>query len=280
MRNGASHPAGRSVGHRGVALLLGLVVAATGFTACGSDESGRGRVTLTVAGGSPDDERLLRPAFEAAVRTVNREIHLPSGLAVRVVDDRQAGRLGISGPTYEPRDRAVYFPWSFVDQSRRQLPDDAELRDAMVFALYHELTHGLIDMLDVPIVGGEERAADSLAAVFAIRSQGGGQQIPLGMAKLLETRSASRRSRSGGYAADDYADDHELDPQRAADALCLVYGSNPRRYAGLVGQDLPRSRADTCPFAYREELDAWRRLLARWLTHQGGLLPEKRPGDQ
>ena len=259
--------------------MLGLTVAAMAVMGCGS-ESARGRVTLTVAGGPPADERPLRPAFETAVRSVNREIHLPSDLQVRVLDDRQAQQRGISGPTYEPRDRAVYFPWSFVDESRRQLPDEGELRDAMVFALYHELTHGLIDMLDVPVVGGEERAADSLAAVFAIRSQGGGQQVPLGMAKLLETRSQSRRSRAGGYAADDYADDHELDPQRAADALCLVYGSDPRRYTGLVGPDLPSSRADRCSFEYREELDAWRRLLARWLTEEGGLLPERRPGDQ
>ena len=49
---------------------------------------------------------------------------------------------------------------------------------------------------------------------------------------------------------------------------------------GLVGPDLPSSRADRCSFEYREELYAWRRLLARWLTLQGGLLPEKRPGDQ
>ena len=243
---------------------------------CGNSGSQpQGQVRLSVVKGSRADDRLMRPTFEAAIGNVNREIRLPSPLTVRVVDDREAERRGISGPTYEPREHVVYFPWSFVDESRRQLPDDAELRDAMVFALYHELTHGLIALLDVPVVGGEERAADSLAAVFAIRSQSGGQQIPLGMAKLLKTRSESQRLRSGPYAADDYADDHELDPQRAADALCLVYGSNPRRYAGLVGKDLPQARADRCPFEYGQELHAWRRLLAAWLTKRGGLLPDR-----
>jgi predicted metalloprotease len=64
-------------------------------------------------------------------------------LQVRVVDRAEAKRRGISGPTYQPRDRVVYFPWSFVDESRSKLDGDTELRDAMTFALYHELTHGL-----------------------------------------------------------------------------------------------------------------------------------------
>jgi hypothetical protein len=266
---------GAHVQRRASGLALILIATAMAATGCGDGSEPQGQVSLSIASGSRANERLMRPTFETAVRTVNREIRLPSDLWVRVVDDREAQRRGISGPTYEPRARTVYFPWSFVDGSRRQLPNPIELRDAIVFALYHELTHGLIDVLDVPVVGGEERAADSLAAVFAMRSQHGGQQIPLGMAKLLETQSKSQRSRSGGYAAEDYADDHELDPQRAADALCLVYGSDPRRYADLVGPYLPEARADRCRFEYGQELDAWRRLLARWLTEQGGLLPGK-----
>jgi Putative metallopeptidase len=149
-----------------------------------------------MASGAPANEQLLRPAFEGVVRTVNAEIRLPSDLEVRVVDDREAARLRIFGPTYEPRDRVVYFPWSFVDDAWRQLDTYSELRGAMVPTLNHELTHGLIDVLDVPVVGGEERAADSLAAILAIRSNDGGELIPLGMAKLLETGRAARARRA------------------------------------------------------------------------------------
>jgi Putative metallopeptidase len=75
----------------------------------------------------------------------------------------------------------------------------------------------------------------------------------------------------------DYADDHELDGQRAVDALCLVYGSNPARFSGYVGKDLPKARAAMCPFEYRQELRSWRRLLSFWLSDQGGLRPESPP---
>lgn len=189
-------------------------------------------------GGSAPDRQLIGPAFAAAAAaSLNREIRLPGNLTMRLIDDDQAGQLGIEGPTYVPRDRTVYFPWSFVDDSRRELPRRPALRGAMPFALYHETAHGIIDLLDVPVVGGEERAADSFAAIFAIRSRKGGELIPLGMAKAFKTQS-DRERRSGPYAADDYADDHELDPQRAADSFCLVYGSDPGRYGSLVGKDL------------------------------------------
>ena len=238
---------------------------------CGESRQPAGQVRLVRSSDSPVNERLVGPTLEEAVRTVNREIRLPSNVSVRLVGDDEAQRRGITGPTYEPGDRAVYFPWSFVDESRRQLGDDRALRAATVFVLYHELTHGIIDLVDVPVVGGEERAADSLAAVFAIRSQSGGQAIPLGMTKLFEGRQGGE---APGAVAQDYADDHELDGQRAADALCLVYGSDPGRYARLVGRDLPKTRADTCRFEYEQEVRAWRRLLKTWLTKRGGLRPE------
>ena len=255
-------------------VLAALVMAGALAAAPGCDEGEteqRGELRLSMAGDSVKNERLMAPAFESARRTVNREVELPADLEVRVVDDREAQGRGISGPTYEPHDRAVLFPWSFVDDSRRRLGDDEELREAMVFALFHELTHGLVDQLDVPVVGGEERAADSLAAILAIRSEPGGAAIPLGMASLEQAKARS----AGTPSFADYADDHELDSERAVDTRCLVYGSDPRRYAGLVGKDLPATRAAGCEFEYAQELRAWRRLLAPWLTDRGGLRPEK-----
>ncbi len=138
-----------------------------------------------------------------------------------------------------------------------------------MFVLFHETAHGLFHVLDIPVVGGEEPTADSLAAIFAIASGFGGQQVVLSGA-ALEAVSAQER---GQVSPSQYTDDHDLDQQRAFDALCLVYGSAPDR--NLVGGpgDLPPERAELCPFEYRGDLRSWRRLLAPWLTDQGGLLP-------
>ena len=44
--------------------------------------------------------------------------------------------------------------------------------------------------------------------------------------------------------------------------VCLVYGSDPDKYAGLVGADgLPEARAVRCPAEYAQVEKAFDRLL-------------------
>ncbi len=271
-----------------VAALLGA--AAVGavwlITSGDDDEKHTGEVRLTFDPGHPEDEALLRKPFERAVRTVNDETDLPTDITVRAVSEDEATRKQIGGPTYVPEDRTVYFPYAFVDQSRDdierfghpRLPDrtsDQVLSDAMVFALYHELTHGLIDALDLPSVGGEESDADSLAAVLAIASEEGrqGQIVPLSAAAL----ESDEGKRLGPAGLANYADNHKVAQQREIDALCFVYGSDPKRFRNLVGgkEGLTPQRAELCEFKYQRELRSWRRLLDEHLTERG-----LRPADR
>ena len=128
----------------------------------------------------------------------------------------------------------------------------------------------MIDVLDVPVVTSQEAVADDFAAIFAIAAGRGGAVIPLRIVDLDEADAKDE----GIPTLERYADDHGFSRQRAIDTLCLVYGSAPRRFAGLVeSNELPESRAQICPFTYRNDLRNWRRLLGRWLTHKGALRP-------
>jgi hypothetical protein len=241
-------------------------------------------VDIAFEPGPPEAVRLLQRsgALEGAVQTINSQIKLPTDLHVRVVGADTAARVGAGGPVYDPHERTAYFPWSFVETSRADLrglnllkslrPDQFEELDkgAMVFVLYHELAHGLIDVLDVPIVASEEQTADSFAGILAIESRRGGEIVPLSAAALAEARSR----RSGAPALFAFADDHGFDRQRAFDDICLVYGSAPQRFQSLVREGyLPSQRARLCPFDYDRTLRSWRRLLSPWLTDKGGLRP-------
>lgn len=281
-----------------VAAVLGAgAVAAVWAITDEDDATGSGGEVRVVYESAPrEGEDLIRRAgvFDRAARAVNEELDLPEDLTVSVVGDRTAARLNVAGPVYEPKERTVYFPWSFIERShagferlskksRAEIDRIANLReldhervdrlvtDAMVFVFFHETAHGLLDVLDVPVVGGEEPTADSLAAIFAIASGFGGQQVVLSGAAL----EAVTAEEGGQVSPSQYADDHDLDQQRAFDALCLVYGSAPDRNRNLVGGpgDLTPQRAELCPFEYRGDLRSWRRLLAPWLTDRGGLLP-------
>ncbi len=272
-----------------MAALAGAAVVVAVWAITSGDDRGdlNGDVRLSFGPGHPEDKALLRKPLEQAIKRINDEIDLPKDLSVRAVNERDAARHQVSGPQYIADDRTVYFPYSFVDHSREDikrfghpsLPDktsDEVVRDAMLFVLYHEVTHGLIDTLNLPSVGGEEANADSLAAVFAIASgqKRQGQAAPLSASALDEAEG----KRKGPPGLADYADDHKLGQQRAVDALCLVYGSDPKRYRNLVGakEGLSPKRAEVCEYEYPREVLSWRRLLGDYLTERGGLRP---PGN-
>jgi hypothetical protein len=269
-----------------VSAAVGAAIVGTAWLLTGGDgrPSPTGEVRLSFDPAPNRAAAVLRRsgAFGRAVASANHELKLPVDLEVKVVDETDAHSNGIDGPTYVPADRTVYFPWSFEEQSRRELEtlprfralSESERRrtllHAMTFALYHELAHGLLDVLDVPVVASQEAVADDFAAIFAIASSHGRAEIPLSIAKLQEADAENQ----GLPTLSRYADEHGFSRQRAINTLCLVYGSSPPRFAALVRTGaLPRSRAQVCRFDYQNDLRSWRRLMGHWLTHAGGLRP-------
>ncbi len=269
-------------------LLLGAGIASAVWLLSDSGkerDGGDGRVRIEYEPGPREPVKLIQRSglFEHAADTVNREIAQPRDLVVHVVGDRTAERRQMLGPTYDPDDHAVYFPWSFVQQSHRDLaragdlPRELRHRDrgvvlanAMAFVLFHEIAHGLFDELDTPIVAGEERSADSLAAVLALRGEADGEALPLSAAVL----DVARAERGGAPTLADYADDHGFDRQRAVDARCAVYGAAPEAHQHFLEDGLLEpSRAQICQYEHESHLRAWRRILRGSLTTDGGLLP-------
>ncbi len=126
--------------------------------------------------------------------------------------------------------------WS-RDENRKRL--DAYVRANTRFTLLHEAAHYVFDVLDVPIAGREEDAADRLAALLMMpRDAGRGPEAertssPYASDLVWVAYSwirggrgdlAQERARMAWY------DEHSVDEQRGYDVLCMMYGSNPRRY--------------------------------------------------
>jgi hypothetical protein len=271
-------------GLAGLALGAGAVGAVWTLSQDNGPSSGDGRVVVGYEPGPAESERLIKGSglFDDVAATVSREIALPRDLEVRVVGKRTAEQAGVSGPTYKPDEEVVYLPWSFVQRSHRDLLRSKEagdlkhpridevLADAMAFVLYHELAHGLFDVLRVPVVAGEERTADSLATVLALRADRRGLAVPLSVSVL----ELARAERGGVPSIADYSDDHGFDSQRAFDARCAAYGAAPEgRRSEFSEEELPGFRARLCPYDYEAQLRGWRRILERHLTEEGGLLP-------
>ena len=130
------------------------------------------------------------------------------------------------------------------------------------FMLLHETGHALVQLLDLPVTGRQEDAVDQLAAILMLRFASL-EETPAEVIGNLRLAANWMLSRStGAYNLDAYADEHALGEQRYFNLQCLVYGTDPERFAGMVeAGDLTAARARVCPRETRQASRAWLRLL-------------------
>ncbi len=113
----------------------------------------------------------------------------------------------------------------------------------MLAIFYHELGHGLIDVVGLPVLGREEDAADALSVLMI---NGAWDEETATKFSLLTTKAfrlyAAETEATGEPPL--YWDTHSLDMQRYYNHVCLFYGAEPERRANLVTElDSPEGRA-------------------------------------
>lgn len=152
-----------------------------------------------------------------------------------------------------------------VESNEDQIPDDLFfVLGNIEYVLLHELAHVLINDLQIPIVGSQESAADYLAASALIRAD---RFDPSRAKRARDYLFATAEGLAGswdfnrGAGVDvQFWDSHALTIQRFYQIVCLIYGSDPERYAGLPNRvGLPAQRATQCPeeFARADRAMEW-----------------------
>jgi hypothetical protein len=155
-------------------------------------------------------------------------------------------------------------------QQALDLGDDHPLRYVRAnvrFILLHETGHALVEMLDLPVTGRQEDAVDQLAGVLMLRFAGL-DETPEQVAENLRLAANWMLTHStGAYNLDAYADEHALGEQRFFNLQCLVYGTDPEGFAGMIAAgELTEGRAERCPSETRRISRAWVRLLVPYLA--------------
>lgn len=130
------------------------------------------------------------------------------------------------------------------------------------FIVLHETGHALVHLLDLPVTGRQEDAVDQLAAILMLRFASV-EETPLEVIGNLRLAANWMLSRStGAYNLHAYAGEHALGEQRYFNLQCLIYGTDPERFAGMVDAgDLTAERARGCAREMRQVSRAWLRLL-------------------
>jgi Putative metallopeptidase len=248
---------------------LGLALA--WLAACGSEEpkddehADRGDIKVSWSTASDSQSRQLAQVlrderlFEELASGLNATLKFPRDLPVVHTECGEANAF------YDPNTRSLSMCYELLNQIASVANDgqstEQELGDRIVgtwlFVFFHELGHGLVDMYDLPITGREEDSVDDFSTVLMV--QAGLEEYVL--------HAAEYWAATGSNMFDDlnFADEHSLNQQRFYNILCLVYGSNPRAYDGLVTNGyLPEARAQRCPAEFEQKENAWNQLLAGW----------------
>jgi hypothetical protein len=203
-------------------------------------------------------------------------LHLPHPL--RLVALNCEKDFGTDSPFYNRDDRSLNFCYEWygiVRQWAPTTPTPEGVTPANVVAgmwagtLLHETGHAMFDMLDVPVFGREEDAADQVAAFIALQFSKNVQiTIIKGFAYFWQMAAkagndpptatnpnpptdAVQRCFADPVCA--YSDEHGTASQRLYNTLCLAYGADPATFGDFVQKGwLPKSRADDCGREYRQ----------------------------
>lgn len=119
---------------------------------------------------------------------------------------------------------------------RKKLPEESRALlafGAVTFVTLHEMGHALIDILDLPVTGREEDVADQIATFLSLHDLKDEEEHEFALWTVVGG-SWFFDMLSGQRLHSHLAAEHSLDEQRLYNVACWTYGSDPRRYAGLV----------------------------------------------
>jgi putative metallopeptidase DUF4344 len=133
-----------------------------------------------------------------------------------------------------------------------------------LFVLTHELGHGLINEMQMPVLGREEDAADSFAIVTALKMGSAFSERVLIEAAKGQVFSSRRDKKEGNKLA--FYDEHGLDLQRAYNIVCFMVGAEPEKYKQLATDTkLPEYRQKGCVYEWQNTSWSWDEMLKKHL---------------
>jgi hypothetical protein len=175
---------------------------------------------------------------------------------------------------YSRSEWSLTLCYELVDEINRDAPKSDQIKEGfthddvvlgeVVFVVLHELGHAAFDMLQVPVFGREEDAADQMAVFLAIQFS---PEVARTIVRGDYYFFFSNQSDPSQWSH--YADEHGTDSQRLYNGLCWAYGGNPQLFKDFVDQGLlPKARAIDCGNEYRQISDAFNRTILPFIDEE------------
>jgi hypothetical protein len=129
-----------------------------------------------------------------------------------------------------------------------------------VDVVLHEVGHAVFDLLEIPIFGRQEDAADQFSVYLMLRfKKDEARRLILGNAYQYR---ADIQGHKLPLSLKHFADEHGTPAQRFFNVLCLAYGSDKKLFADFVDKGyLPKERAEGCEDEHNELAFTFNKLI-------------------
>ena len=211
----------------------------------------------------PIYERLQQRQVLEQLRQFLAPLQLPQQLKVQL-----RGCRGSVNAWYSNREVTLcyeYVAWIESLAPKENTPEVTR-EDAIVGpfiqVILHEVAHAVFDILQIPVLGREEDAADQVAAFIMLQF---GKEVA--RRTLTGTAHLYRMdAQASAPSEDDFSDTHGTAAQRFYNTLCIAYGGDPNTFNDFVQRKiLPKFRADGCAREYAQVQNAFRKLIAPYV---------------
>lgn len=211
----------------------------------------------------PPENPELRPVYDLVKQrqVLEKLQRLFSPLELPIELTIQTKECGVSNAWYQRPTITICYEYirDLADTAGGITPLDA-VAGQFLFTASHEMGHAVFDLLDVPLWGGTEEAADQFAAYILLRI---GKQDAR---KLIEGAAYMYKNYvehpNVTVPVTAFSDIHGAPMQRLYNLLCISYGAEPDMFSNLVQRGyLPAARARSCRMEYDEVNFAFQKTI-------------------
>jgi hypothetical protein len=181
---------------------------------------------------------------------------------------------GVSNAWYDGE--AVTICYEYLDdiwKAAAEVPTSAGIApvDTIVGPLadvvFHEVGHAVFDILQIPLFGREEDAADQFSTYIMLKfPKEEARRLIVGAAYQYKADLAAP---TVTMARQKFADEHGTPVQRFYNLLCMAYGADAKLFADFVDKGfLPKDRAEGCESEFAQVTYAVEALIAPYIDRK------------
>ena len=219
-----------------------------------------------VAPKSPEHQPVLELIKEHRTLEKIKQLLSPLRLPRRLLIKTE-GCDGVSNARYA--DGTVTVCYEYLDDVWKNVPEETTpagvapidaLIGPVMDVFLHEAGHAVFDILQVPLFGREEAAADQFSVYIMLKMEKDeARRLIMGNAYQY---NGDVESPIVSMPLKKFADEHGTPSQRYFNVLCLAYGADKELFADFVSRGiLPKERAEGCEDEYAQVEFAFDRLI-------------------